>query len=283
MPTGPPLGAPVAVFEYVVAIASRSALSFFASARVSPFGSGRTSTIRDRFSFGNARNVAGSTMSIGGGGSPCGFGRSNVRSPHQYDGSGLTGMPRYRSRIVSEYGVDGVEDRLARAVEALRVRDRPVDLDAGPEPRDRLRPVRRGCRPCTERRQTQSVVLPGAIEEHRPDRGRRSRPGHDLRDGLGDERGLGVRDVRGGLDQVGLGAARVAGQPHDEPGVSEARAVETDLHGFARGRRHVERSSREAGAREGRGGRDADVCPQARPHAVQTLGAAPAAPRATAQ
>ena len=102
MPTAPPLGAPVAVFEYVVAIASRPALSFFASTRVSPLGSGRTSTIRDRLSLGNAWNVAGSTMSIGGGGSPCAVGRSSVRRPHQYDGSGLTGMPWYRSRIISE-------------------------------------------------------------------------------------------------------------------------------------------------------------------------------------
>ncbi len=47
-------------------------------------------------------------MSMGGGGSPCGFGRSSVRSPHQYEGSGLTGMPRYSSRIVNEYGVAGV-------------------------------------------------------------------------------------------------------------------------------------------------------------------------------
>ncbi len=171
------------------------------------------------------------------------------------------------------------QDRLARAVEALCVRDRPVDLHAGAEPRDRLLPVRRGRLPCTERRETQSVVLPGAIEEHRPDRGRRSGPGHDLRDGLGDERGLGVCDVRRGLDEVGLGPAGVAGQPHDEPGVSEARAFETHLHGFARGRRHVERSSRKARAGEGRGGGDAHVCPQARPHGVQTLGARSGQPR----
>src|SRR4029453_19631471 len=67
-------------------------------------GSGAPSAMREMFTFSAAPKVAGSTRRIGGGGSPKVEGRSRVRNPHQYDGSGFTGMPGYSSRIVSENG-----------------------------------------------------------------------------------------------------------------------------------------------------------------------------------
>ena len=174
---------------------------------------------------------------------------------------GVTGMSGYSSRIVSD-------ERLA--VDVHDPRGASPEM-ASAQSGDSASPAASAGTPSRRTDPCDRAAPSGSAS---------SGPGHALRDRLGHDRRLRVRDfVAAASTRSASGVARAAAETHDQPGVGEAGAGEPDLHGLARRRRHVQRPPGEADAGEGRGRRDAHVCPE-RPHGAVTLGAGSRRPAA---